>query len=338
MMRNICFLLLLLTTAVELRAQDPQFTQFYASPMYLNPAFAGANVCSRLSTNYRNQWSGIPGSFVTYSAAFDQSAPSFNSGFGLLFMNDKAGSGNLRSTSVNLLYSYEMQLTKKIAARLGIEAGRVVRDVNFYDLVFADQISRGGTVTIEVPSNDKVKYLDFSSGLLVYGKRFWAGLSTHHINKPNQSLVGFDSPLPIKYSIHAGYNLPVGTSTLKKSEIEKQFFSPALNYRAQGKFDQLDLGLYYNNNPLVLGVWYRGLPLFKAYEPGYRNDDAIAILAGVTLNENLRFGYSYDLTLSKLATSTGGSHEITLAYQFCNYKNMKKSKKRKPILIACPKF
>lgn len=328
----------MLVAAMDLRAQDPQFTQFYASSLYLNPAFAGANVCSRLSTNYRHQWPGIPGAFVTYSAAFDQSAPAFNSGFGLLFMNDKAGSGSLRSTSINLLYSYEIQLTKKIAARLGIEAGRVVRDINFYDLVFADQISRGGVATFEIPSGDKVSYMDFSSGALVYGKRFWAGVATHHINKPNQSLIGSDSPLPIKLSVHAGYNLPVGTSTLKKSEIESQYFSPAINYRAQGKFDQLDLGIYYNNMPLVLGVWYRGLPLFKAYEPGYRNDDAVAILAGVTLYENLRFGYSYDLTISRLSTSTGGSHEITLSYQFCSYKNMKKSKKRKPILIACPKF
>lgn len=340
-MRKHFYILMLMLAAVTVHAQDPQFTQFYASPMYLNPAFAGGNVCSRVSTNYRNQWPSIPGSFVTYSAAYDQSIPSFNSGAGILIMNDQAGSGKLRSTSVNLFYSYEMQLTKKISARMGIEAGRVTRSVNFYDLVFADQIARGGSssvTTVEVPSSEKISYLDFSSGLLVYGKRFWTGISAHHINKPNESLMAFDTPLPVKFSVHAGYNLPVGTSTWKKREIESQFFSPAINYRAQGKFDQLDIGLYYNNLPVVLGVWYRGIPLFKSYEPGYRNDDAIAVLAGVTLYDNFRFGYSYDLTLSKLVGSTNGSHEITLAYQFCNYKNMKKSKKRRPILIACPKF
>lgn len=340
MKKYLFIMLMLLLSAPVINAQDPQFTQFYASPLYLNPAFSGANVCSRLATAYRNQWPGVPGAFVTYAASFDQAAPALNSGFGVMFMNDRAGSGKLRSTSINLLYSYELQLTKKIAARIGVQGGRTVRDIDFYNLVFADQIARGGgsTVTYELPSADKVVYLDIASGALVYGKKWWAGFAAHHLNQPNQSLTEGSSELPIKYSIHAGYNLPVGTALWKKRELDEMYFSPVINYRAQGKFDQLDIGMYYHNSPLVLGVWYRGIPLLKAYEPGYRNDDAVSVLAGVVVNENLRFGYSYDITISKLIASTGGSHEMTLAYQFCNYKNMKKSKKRKPILIACPKF
>jgi type IX secretion system PorP/SprF family membrane protein len=340
MKRYLSLLLVLLLCAPSLQAQDPQYTQFYASPLYLNPAFAGGNVCSRLATTYRNQWPSIPGAFVTYAASFDQSIPSLNSGAGLMFMNDRAGSGKLRSTSISLFYSYELQLTKKIAARIGVQGGRTVRDVNFYDLVFADQIARGGgaTTTYELPTADKVAYLDISSGMLAYGKKWWAGFSSHHLNQPNQSLAQGSSTLPIKYSIHAGYNLPVGTAIWKKSELDEMYFSPVINYRAQGKFDQLDVGLYYHNNPLVLGLWYRGIPLLKAYQPGYRNDDAVSVLAGVLVNDNLRFGYSYDITVSKLISSTGGAHEVTLSYQFCNYKNMKKSKKQKPILIACPKF
>jgi type IX secretion system PorP/SprF family membrane protein len=330
--------MLMLMNVLILQAQDPQFTQFYASPMYLNPAFTGANVCSHLSTAYRNQWPGIPGAFVSYAASYDQSAPALNSGFGIQFMNDKAGSGKLRSTAINLSYSYEMQLTKELAARLGVQGGRVVRSLDFYDLVFADQIAHGSSMTTESPSAEKVSYLDLSTGAILYSKKFWAGFSAHHINQPNQSLLEDESILPVKYSIHAGYNLPVGTSMWKKRDLEKQYFSPAINYRAQGKFDQLDVGVYYNNMPLVLGVWYRGIPLFKSYEPGYRNDDAVAFLAGVVLNDNFRFGYSYDVTMSKLSGSTGGAHEISISYQFCNYKNMKKNKKRKPILIACPKF
>src|ERR1700740_3004548 len=107
------FFISLLTFCEASYAQDPQFTQFYAAPLYLNPAFTGANVCSRVSTSYRNQWPSIPGAFVTYCASIDQSVPNFNSGVGLLFTNDKAGSGSLRSSSLSLLYAYEMQLSKE---------------------------------------------------------------------------------------------------------------------------------------------------------------------------------------------------------------------------------
>ncbi len=61
-------------------AQDQQFTQFYASPTYINPAFAGASVQSRLSAQYRNQWAAIPGGFNAFNMAFDQYMPNINSG------------------------------------------------------------------------------------------------------------------------------------------------------------------------------------------------------------------------------------------------------------------
>src|SRR6185295_17434324 len=56
----------------DLLAQDPEFTQFYANPLYLNPAFAGTARCPRICLNYRNQWPGISGTYVTYSASYDQ--------------------------------------------------------------------------------------------------------------------------------------------------------------------------------------------------------------------------------------------------------------------------
>ena len=52
-------------------AQDPTFTQFYANPLYLNPAFAGSNKCPRISMNYRNEWPQLTGNYVTYSLAYD---------------------------------------------------------------------------------------------------------------------------------------------------------------------------------------------------------------------------------------------------------------------------
>ena len=69
-------------------AQDPQFTQFYANPIYLNPAFAGTARCPRLIMNYRNEWPALSGTFVTYSVSYDQHIDGLQGGMGLVILQD----------------------------------------------------------------------------------------------------------------------------------------------------------------------------------------------------------------------------------------------------------
>src|SRR5436189_5376057 len=95
---------LLLLPALTVKAQDPEFTQFYANPLYLNPAFAGSAKCPRLNLNYRNQWPALTGTFVTYSASYDQHFDGIGGGLGLLFLSDKAGEGTLTTTNISMMY------------------------------------------------------------------------------------------------------------------------------------------------------------------------------------------------------------------------------------------
>jgi type IX secretion system PorP/SprF family membrane protein len=309
------------------RAQAYQLTQFYAAPTFLNPAFAGAGTCERLTANYRIQWPAIPGAFRTYLLSFDHGIPKKKCGIGFLFTNDKAGSGNLRSTSFNGQYSYQIRLSRAWAFNAGLEAGYAVRNYDFNKYLFGDEIAYGTSTSVEQPLYQHKGYLDLSSGVLFYSEKNWIGLSTRHLNQPNQALVGERSPLPVLYSFHGGRTIPI----VSRGEAGKSFtyITPAFNYRAEKKFDQFDVGLYYSSHQLVVGMWYRGIPLFKAYKPGYQNNDALALLAGVTV-QRFKFGYSYDITISRLADSTGGSHEISLTYQFCK-RTMKSA-------IPCPKF
>ena len=85
----------------DLFAQDPEFTQFYANPLYLNPAFAGTAHCPRLSLNYRNQWPGISGSFITTSASYDQHVDALSGGVGLLVWK-RLGHANPALLKLNL--------------------------------------------------------------------------------------------------------------------------------------------------------------------------------------------------------------------------------------------
>src|SRR5690554_1576323 len=106
---HVVFLFLIILFS-EAQAQDAQFTQFYAAPLYLNPAFAGTTYQSRVIFNNRYQWVSLPKPYVTYSASFDHNLEKYNSGIGVIAVVDRAGSGILNSTNLGFLYSYKIQL------------------------------------------------------------------------------------------------------------------------------------------------------------------------------------------------------------------------------------
>jgi type IX secretion system PorP/SprF family membrane protein len=97
--------------------QDPTFSQFFSNRLYLNPAFAGASQCPKLTLNYRNQWPGIDNSFVTYAASYDQNIDEINGGIGVQLMSDRAGEGVLNTTSAAFMYAYQFKVFKRLLFR-----------------------------------------------------------------------------------------------------------------------------------------------------------------------------------------------------------------------------
>lgn len=320
----------------RLEAQDQQFTQFYAAPLYLNPAFTGTSVQSRVALNYRNQWPGIPGAFVSYNASYDQFFEEWNSGLGAIVSHDRAGSGGLAYTQSALTYAYEIRLNRKLSIRPSLQAGLGMVQLDLNKLTFGDQLARGEGVTTIDPDRARFQegtkvYPDFGTGVLFFSEQFWLGASVHHLNNPNYSLLQKDTRLPRKYSMHGGIRFKPSD---RKFLRHRQYIIAAFNYKSQEKFDQLDLGLYYEYDPFSVGVWYRGLPGLKKNNYGVVNQDALAILVGYQVN-NYRFGYSYDITISPLYTQTGGTHEISVVAEFASKKKKKKNKRR---VIPCAKF
>src|SRR5882672_57041 len=112
-------------------AQDPQFSQFYAAPLYLNPAFAGSTGQARVGMNYRNQWPAIDANFTTFSAYGDFYIEEKNSGVGFIINRDREGIFGMTSTSVGLQYSYDLKLTSKFSFRPGFQAAVYNRAINF---------------------------------------------------------------------------------------------------------------------------------------------------------------------------------------------------------------
>lgn len=300
----------------DLFAQDPEFTQFYANPLYLNPAFAGTAHCPRVSLNYRNQWPGISGSFVTTSASYDQHVDALSGGIGLLVWNDRAGEGTLTTTNISGIYSYQIPVTRRFSIKAGIQGTWAQKKVDWSKLTFGDMIdARRGFIynTNEVQRDEPANYVDFSAGILGFSDKYFIGFAAHHLTEPDESVIEGTSPLPRKFTFHAGAVLPV------ESKGEVASLSPNVLVQLQDKFLQINFGMYFSKGPIIGGLWYR-------------NSDSFITLIGFQTGI-LKFGYSYDITVSKLTNTTAGSHEFSVGLNFdC------KPKKRRFRTISCPSF
>jgi len=340
MFKRICLIIIFFSTCYVYNAvaQDPQFSQYYSAPLYLNPALAGINQMGRAGINYRNQWPSIQANFETFSAYVDNNFDEKNSSVGLIITNDQEGTAGLRSTEIGLQYAYQVELNYKWTFRPAFQLSFTTRDLNFDKLIFGDQLDADGPTGAptgeQFNSDFKVNYFDIALGGIVFSERIWLGVSMHHVREPNQSFLGAESKLPRKLSIHGGYRIPLNTGYKKGETVSgaRRSISPTFNYRSQGDFDQLDLGVYFTWDPVIFGLWYRGLPL-KSPPGGGSNSESIILMAGLT-KKSMTFGYSFDYTLSNLGIGSGGAHEISIIYTF------RLGAKRKPArdvrVIKCP--
>jgi len=307
------------------QSTDPQFTQFYSVPLYLAPSFAGATQEQRFSGTYRNQFTAISnGVYSTYTAAYDYYFAKYNSGFGLMFMRDQAGAGSLGTTLFSLLYSYDLLLFNTWHVRPGLSFVYRKYSIDPSKLVLPNQTGPDGTTLSNVVLPLSKPYsIDGSVSCLVYTDRTWNGLTIDHLLRPNISFYGDNSLTPLKYTFYGGAKIISKGKLLKPVD---ESMSVAYQLRIQGLNKQIDLGLYWYNSPIVLGLWYRGIPLVNS-----PRGDAIAALIGFK-RYNFSFAYSYDFTISYLQGSSGGSHEVSLIYEFYTVR------KKKFHAIPCPEF
>ena len=322
-----------------LAAQDPQFSQFAASPLYLNPGYAGTTEQYRVGIAHRIQWPSLPKAFNTTILTADYNMSKINSGLGIMFYNDKVGTAGLSTTNASVFYSYKIRLQNNWIVSPGIQFGATFRDLDVNKLLFGDQINvdfDDGVTPISldpaIAGIGGTSYVDIGTGIVIYNETIWLGVSAHHLNQPDQSLIGQDSQLPVRASIHGGVRIPLYRGPRQLDRISS--LAPSFIYRKQAQFDQLDLGFQFIYNPVIIGLWYRGIPIQQNAGDNI-SQDAIAFMFGLRFDQ-FDLGYSYDITISELGPSAGGAHEFSLTYHF----NVQQSHRvrRKEKFIPCPTF
>lgn len=315
----------------ELSAQDMHLSQLYANPLYVNPAFAGSSECGRINTAYRNQWTNVGGGFSLATVSYDQYIRALHGSIGAYINADFQGGGTYRNITASFMYAFRARLGDKLFLSLAVQGAYTNKYVDWASLTFADQydpylgLVQGRPTQENMPDAPMNRHFaDVGVGALLYGEYFYLGFSAHHLPRPD---IGFmaEYRMSVKYSAQLGgviYFRPTYNERRRETDMS---ISPNIIYTQQGKFTELNYGLYGNFHPFVAGVWFR---------QSFSNPDAVIFMLGAEFG-GVRIAYSYDLTVSKLRKS-GGSHEISLGFRLPCPKTKAGRMNMDP--VPCPKF
>jgi len=326
------------------QSQDIHFTQFYMSPLNLNPAMTGINNCkTRMIVNYRNQWASAIGAnaYNTFSASYDQKMPVGREdyfGVGGTLWGDVAGESRFGTTQgrLSLSYSKKMAGYRKRASYLviGGDAGLTQRRISQDDLRWPNQITPDGPCencpSGEATFDNDFLYADISAGLLWFSvmderTNWYLGAALHHLNQPTVSFNG-NATLYSRATIHAGAQFPTAPriSVLPFAVFMAQGPHREFNGGASVRFA---MGPSRNTGQSwQLGAWYR---LGTKVEGGLHSD---AVILSTRFNyDQFSLGFSYDVTVSDFsaAGSANGAFEFSLVYQICGPENRG---------VYCPRF
>jgi len=315
-LRGLTISFFLIFIFINVYGQDPIYSQFYNSPLLINPAFAGNTRGALVSVNYRNQWPSINNAYETYSLTYDQRWNK-SGGVGLYVTSDAAGDGALKSTKLGGIYAYQIRVKDEMFLKGAIDVAYGQTRLDQSKLVFLDNLDpQFGLMTpggISFPTQEVLdpspsrSYLDVSSGFLLYTPIFYAGLSFKHMNTPNIDFVddqtGAKGNLPLRWAFNGGAQISLDG---RNNDEYGTFISPNVLFVRQQDFWQLNVGAYINVLQVFGGAWYR-----------HTGSNGDAVIASVGVKSGMfKISYSFDYTVSGLTIGSGGSHEVGVVMNF----------------------
>ncbi len=326
-------------------AQDVHFSQYFTSPLTLNPALTGLVPDDlRFAANFRTQWSSVSTNpYVTGTVSYDMAilkgklAEGDALGLGMMVLYDKSGTGGLENTTAafSLAYHKGFGRDKLQHLSLGVQAYFVQKQLDFSKLTFEDQFdaSTGGTPysTHETFNNASISYPDFNAGAMYSGQigehaKAYMGLSYYHMTQPVESFLSDNHQIHARTTAYLGGSFDLNENTVLyasglyqvQAAAREELVGAAVGFILNPGHD-LD---YQRNTILYLGGWYRV-------------NDALAPYIGLEWSK-MRIGLSYDVNVSTFTPATHGfgSYEISLLY----FGRINKHERAPQYNWSCPKL
>lgn len=294
--KKIFSLVLLILVVVQVEAQQlPQYSNYMINNYAMNPAVGGSNsYFEGISTN-RYQWVGLTDAPRTYILTAQGPTRSLNMGLGGQVYTDIVGP--TRRTGFSLSYAYHMKMTDKVKLSLGLSAGMVQFMVDGSKVALrdpADLVIVNGIQSVISP--------DFGAGMYLYptNKKWYLGASVPQILQSNINFVE--------------------VSTAKLSKMTRHYYITGgykFNMNADLVLEPSACFKYANPAPLQFDLGVRAIYRDKMWiGSAYRYLDAVAMMVGYKLQENMTFVYSYDFTTSNVKKYSSGTHELMIGIKF----------------------
>lgn len=327
------FIILFSLSLFQAKAQDPVFSQFYNSPIYLNPALIGEEENMFVNFAHRSQWGSLDFPYTTSQVSLvlpyykdKHKKPEGNvGGIGVSVYGDEAGQGsNLKTYGGNASFAYNLHLSKKSINRItfAMQLGFIHKNIDSDKLEWGEQYNPfiGFDNTVRPAELDLIQnrtFLDVTAGTfwryfantdVKTVRSVYAGFSASHLNHPDESVIeGSENRLPVLYKVHGGMIFALS----QKASISANFLS-----QLQDNVNQTNIGSFLSyklpfdtkgqmsNLITRVGAWYRV------------QDSFIASIDFLT--NNLQFGFSYDWNVTSLRYNNRGtgSFEISMGYRF----------------------
>ncbi|MCC7301847.1 MAG: PorP/SprF family type IX secretion system membrane protein [Bacteroidia bacterium] len=282
-MRSFTCSLTLLFTCLSLFSQDPRFSHPYNAPLYLNPALAGSTGAGRFASLFRDQWPGLTYDYKVLYLSYDHMLNSYNSGLGMYFMRDDAGT--LKNNLLGFAYSYKLELAdKKLRINPGLDFNLLT------SLLDTSNLTLPGEELYTQKNN-----FDMGFGMQATTARINAGAVVRHLLQPNVSFTkGGSARLGLKYTGIFDYTL----GDIKENKAFK------INL---GLFYEMQYGFEHYTGTLV-AAWRK----FRL-GAGYSSGDVL-ILKAAWEGTIFRLRYSYDIYTGSFLSNSGGSHEVSTLF------------------------
>jgi len=300
-MRYTLLLLLGLTLCLSAGAQRPsQYSLYMLNPYQLNPAYAGLDYQLTATGVFRRQWSGLDNAPSTQGINVHLPLYILNGGFGLKFENDQLGAE--QSTTFGASYSYQLELGNGAVLSLGLGADYYQWSLDGEQLRTPDGNYEGGTIdhrdAVLPNALESGSTVTFLSGVYYQSEWLQAGLALRNITEPTVDLTTLSLQTRRDVNFIATAEFDMNSSIRLRPSVA-----------VMSDLDQLqtNVGFLVEYNDNIFGG-----ASFRGYDAN--TSDAVSIIGGFRLSEQVRLAYAYDLTLSELQQVSNGSHEIMLRY------------------------